>query len=263
MPERTVARVRELVAEGASKKALQLLTSSGIHDSSDPGVLQRLGMLHPAADGQLPLYARNTATEGEYDEPFPFWGPLVRDSILHFPRGSAPGPSGLRPTHLQDAVKRPGHGNTLIKALAMLTEAWALGRLPDSHGPWLCCANLTPLKKSDGGVRPVAVGETLRRVVGKALLASGRTKEQIATLQPLQVGVGLRNATEAVAMGVQGVVDSRAGAGHLVILKVDMTNAFNTICREGVLHETQARCPSLFNYLRFCYQLHAPLFCGG
>jgi hypothetical protein len=99
--------------------------------------------------------------------------------------------------------------------------------------------------------------------VGKALLASGRTKEQIANLHPLQVGVGLRNATEAVAMGVQGVVDSRAAMGHWVILKVDMTNAFNTISRQGVLHETQARCPSLFNYLRFCYQLHAPLFCGG
>ena len=169
----------------------------------------------------------------------------------------------MRPTDLQDAIRRPGHGNALIQALALLTEAWALGKLPESHGPWLCCANLTPLKKSDGGVRPVAVGETLRRVVGKALLASGRTKQQIETLQPLQVGVGLRNATEAVAMGVQGVVDSRASTGHWVILKVDMTNAFNTVSREAVLRETQARCPSLFNYLRFCYQLHAPLFCGG
>ena len=109
----------------------------------------------------------------------------------------------------------------------------------------------------------MAVGETLRRVVGKAILASSRTKQQIESLQPLQVGVGLRNATEAVAMGVQGVVVSRASMGHWVILKVDMTNAFNTISRETVLHETQGRCPSLFNYLRFCYQLHAPLFCGG
>ena len=45
---RTVNRVRELVGEGASKKALQLLTSSGIYDSSDPTVLRRLGELHPA-----------------------------------------------------------------------------------------------------------------------------------------------------------------------------------------------------------------------
>ena len=82
------------------------------------------------------------------------------------------------------------------------------------------------------------MGETLRRVVGKALLASGRTKQQIETLQPLQVGVGLRNATEAVAMGVQGVFDSRASTGHWVILKVDMTNAFNTVYSKAVLRET-------------------------
>ena len=120
-----------------------------------------------------------------------------------------------------------------------------------------------PSQKDGWGVRPVAVGETLRRIVGKALLASSRTKQQIESLQPLQVGVGLRNATEAVAMGVQGVVDSRASMAHWVILKVDMTNDFNTISRETVLHEMQARCPSLFNYLRFCYQLHAPLFLRG
>jgi hypothetical protein len=109
----------------------------------------------------------------------------------------------------------------------------------------------------------VAVGETLRRVVGKALLATTKAKEEIATLQPLQVGVGLRNATEAVAMGVQGVVDSRQSMGHWVLLKIDMANAFNTVSRRSVLHEAGGRCPTLFNYLRFNYQLHAPLFCGG
>ena len=60
----------------------------------------------------------------------------------------------MRPTHLQDAIRRPGHGNTLNKALALFTEAWALGKLPESHGPWLCCANLTPLKKTDEGGAP-------------------------------------------------------------------------------------------------------------
>ena len=47
----------------------------------------------------------------------------------------------------------------------------------------------------------MAVGETLRRAVGKAVLATSHTKEQIGCMQPLQVGVGLRNATQAVAMG--------------------------------------------------------------
>ena len=87
----------------------------------------------------------------------------------------------------------------------------------------------------------MAVAETLRRVVGKALLATTKVKEEVATMQPLQVGVGLRNATEAVAMGVQGVVDSRQSMGHWVLLKIDMANAFNTVSTKSVLHEAGGR----------------------
>jgi hypothetical protein len=64
-------------------------------------------------------------------------------------------------------------------------------------------------------------------------------------------------------MGVQGVVDSRQSMGHWVLLKIDMANAFNTVSRKAVLQEAGGHCPTLFNYLRFNYQLHAPLFCGG
>ena len=263
IPDRTLARVRGLVAEGASKTALQLLTSTGIHDSSDPAVIQKLQELHPSPAGPLPLFAPDSSVHWEYEDTDTFWCPLIRDSILHFPRASAPGPSGLRPSHLQDALKRPGHGGTLISALALFTEMWAKGTLPGTHSPWLCGANLTPLRKPDEGVRPVAVGETLRRVVGKALLSTSVAKEQVARVQPLQVGVGLRNATEAVAMGIQSLVDSRQSTGQWVLLKMDLSNAFNCIDRETVLHETQSRCPALFNYVRYCYHLNAPLFCGG
>ena len=151
VPDRTLDRVRELVGEGASKKALQLLTSSGIHDSADPAVMQQLRKLHPPQTGDFPLYAPGAPTDWEYTHSEAFWGPLVRESILHFPRASAPGPSGLRPSHLQHAVKRPGHGNTLVAAIATLAEIWSQGRLPDHHGPWLCGASLTPLRKPDGG----------------------------------------------------------------------------------------------------------------
>jgi len=35
--------------------------------------------------------------------------------------------------------------------------------------PYLCAARLIPLKKKDGGVRPIAVGDTLRRLKAKWL----------------------------------------------------------------------------------------------
>jgi hypothetical protein len=51
--------------------------------------------------------------------------------------------------------------------------------------------------------------------------------------------------------------------GHWVLMKVDLSNAFNCIDRQTVLHETQTCCPALYTFIRYCYQLNAPLFCGG
>ena len=59
------------------------------------------------------------------------------------------------------------------------------------------------MRKADGGVRPVAVGETLRRLTGKVLLATAVAKAQISHLTPVQVGVGVPSAAESVVMGTQ------------------------------------------------------------
>ena len=99
-------------------------------------------------------------------------------------------------------------------------------------------------------------------MVGKALLATQAARNDIEKLHPLQVGVGIPGAADAVAMGLQSLVNSQPTGSHWVLLKVDISNAFNTIHRQHVLEQTAIRCPTLFNYLRFNYRSHAPLFCG-
>lgn len=192
-----------------------------------------------------------------------FWDNIVREAVLHFPRASAPGPSGLRPAHLQDALRRRGGGLGLIRSLARLVTKWVSGALPIAHSPYLCGANLTPLKKPDGGVRPVAVGETLRRLVGKALLSSGVAKSQVSSLAPLQVGVGIRSAAEMVAIGAQSLVDHLGPTASWCILKVDMANAFNTVDRTALLKASLHYTPSVYNYLRFAYGTDVPLHLGN
>lgn len=187
-----------------------------------------------------------------------FWEHLVRDAILRFPRASAPGPSGLRPSHLQDSLRRKGGGLGLVRALARLTAAWVNGSLPQDHSPYLCGASLTPLRKPDGGVRPIAVGETLRRLIGKALLSTGTAKSQVSTLAPVQVGVGISSATESVAMGAQSLVDNLGTTSSWCALKIDLSNAFNTVDRLALLKSCLHYTPSLFNYLSFAYGRHAP-----
>ena len=174
------------------------------HQSFDPALLEKLHALHPHG---APVDW--SALPGNL-EPFPPsadlpWDDLVRSAILHFPRSSAAGPSGLRPGHLQDCIRRPGRGAGLVSALSNLARLWIEGKLPPDHAPAWCGATLIPLMKKDNGVRPVAIGDTLRRLVGKVLLSSPLAREQVGTLRPGQVGVGVRNATEAVAMGMQAL----------------------------------------------------------
>ena len=160
IPAATLRRMRQLVAEGASRKAVDVLMTPGSHDSSDPHVLAKLRSLNPPAQPpdlrSLPENMDPLLGDGEEEG---FWNHLVHESIQRFPRGSSGGPSGLRPSHLQDALRRRSGTTSLIQALAMLTSKWIKGDLPQDHSQYWCGANLTPLAKADGGVRPVAVGK--------------------------------------------------------------------------------------------------------
>ena len=105
-------------------------------------------------------------------------------------------------------MKRGTVASTLAAALGTFVACGANGNFPLDHAATLGGASLTPLRKPDGGVRPIAVGETLRRGVGKALLKVSALSRSLGKLAPLQVGVGIPNACESVGVGLQDVVDS-------------------------------------------------------
>ena len=187
---------------------MQSLLSDGVHDPTDPDVLQRLQSLHPQATEKdcLDEFPRRV---GEFSFPTDItddWLAIVRSAIASFAKGSAPGPSGLRPCLLQDLVlynRRPGD---LLSALALFTSTCLNGELPPTVAPMICAARLIPLRKKDGSVRPVAVGEVLRRLVGKCLLAHPATKDQITALLPHQCGVGLPDACPLIAQSISNAV---------------------------------------------------------
>ena len=55
---------------------------------------------------------------------------------------------------------------------------------------WIASEPLTALKKDDGGVRPIAVGQTIRRLIGSILLGRVASKAK-ELLQPRQMGVAV------------------------------------------------------------------------
>ena len=183
-----------LAQEGAYSKAVKHLLSEGIHEL-DPTVLAKLAGLHPAASPPTcpPLEAFPDIELEEEDDPgLDFYCKV----LASFPRGSAPGPSGLRPGHLQELAL--AHGELAHKPLVAALAAFAImGERGAFHRDAMMMfgsASLIPLKKPDGGVRPVAVGDTLRRFVAKVVAARPATKVVISALRPLQCGVSVPGA---------------------------------------------------------------------
>ena len=261
--EATCKRLRRLVGEGAPARAMQTLLSDGVHDAADPAVQQRLRELHPGAPplasgdgGALGMAALLVPDVSEA------WLASVLDAVRTFPNGSAPGPSGLRPSALQDLLCRTRRSGDLLPALATFVQACVNGRLPDALGPMLCAARLIPLKKKDGGVRPVAVGEVFRRVVGKCLLRHPHVVEQVKSLQPLQLGVGVPMACPIIAHGLRRAVNALPLTGDWAILQVDVSNAFNTVARSAIMAGARDFAPAVIPWMQFCYSKTVPLFSG-
>ena len=102
----------------AFSKAAKHLLSTGLHDSADTEVRKALEALHPAREPiaeEFPkeLWPMDTSPEGRRARL-----KALKQSILQSPLRSAAGPSGLRPQHLQDIIRKDaGIAALLLEAL--------------------------------------------------------------------------------------------------------------------------------------------------
>jgi len=115
----------------------------------------------------------------------------IRAAISSFPHGSGAGPDGLRPQHLKDCISiTAGDANTsLLTSLTELVNYLANGHLPTDLRPFLYGAQLHGLCKSNGDLRPIAVGCTYRLLITKVCLRLFIPR-LCNLLLPSQVGVG-------------------------------------------------------------------------
>jgi len=169
----------------------------------------------------------------------------------------------LRPQHLLDCLSYAESAAKagLLEALLTPVTTVSAGRLHPQAAPFLCTARLIPLKKKDGGVRPIAVGDNLRRLTAKWLLATSQGRSATADLAPLQTAISKGSPCEVVAMGVQALADTLHGSTGWLLLQVDLKNAFNSIHRPAILEALEQRCPSMLPWVRQDLQ-PAPLLVG-
>ena len=185
----------------------------------------------------------------------------VVHAIRSFSRGSAAGPTGLRGDHLREALGS-AHGDEMAVHLADVVMLLARGHALLEVAPHLAGATLHALPKGADDVRPIAVGETLRRLTAKCLCNDVRVPAR-DFLCPLQVGVATRHGTEAVVHTARQWVQRHAGIPDQVLLKIDFSNAFNTVDRAALLRETRLRLPGLSPWAEWCYGHHWRLLFHG
>ena len=133
--------------------------------------------------------------------------------LRSFPKLTAAGPSGMRVQHYLDAASVP-LPTPISTSLRHIINVLAAGKAPQGLAIFLSGASLTALSKnkpnSPPDIRPIAVGEVLRRITSKCLCHLIRVKAA-DFFQPLQLGV-------ACPQGVEKIVHHLRAASKTIVL---------------------------------------------
>ena len=116
-----------------------------------------------------------------------------------------------------------------LRGLSAVVNLLACGDAPDFLRPFLAGGVSIALAKSNGGVRPLACGDPLRRLVGKCFCL-GAKQDFSNMFAGNNFGVGTKGGVEIIAHTLRDFVTNHTGEG-LAALKVDFKNAFNCVDR--------------------------------
>ena len=93
-------------------------------------------------------------------------------------------------------------------------------------------------------IRPIAIGEILRRITAKYLCLVNR-KMFLQHLAPIQLGVGARCGMESIIHSVR--LELEVADSDYVLFQVDFRNAFNNISRRHFLDIVKSDFPDIYN----------------
>ena len=153
-----------------------------------------------------------------------------------------------------------GHFKAENKSLREQMAAFARKIATELVDPGYVACRLIPLNKDPGNsqlqIRPIGVGEVMRRIVGKTISWSLSSEIQEAA-GPLQVSSGLKGGPEAAIHSMKLKFEEE---GTDAIILVDAENAFNKLNRQAALHNIQYICPPFAPILINTYRTPARLF---
>jgi hypothetical protein len=207
-------------------------------------VLAKLKELHPAPG---PEPEPDPEFPGDVPSPLP---PGTVDGIdgdlihsLAAALSGSQGPSGLTSVLLRQMCRTDSSSaSALREAIAAVARRVATSPLEPDCIPNLISSRLSAFAKDDeGGIRPLGIGEVLRRLICKAILAVTKGDLQDAC-SPRQLACGLPGGCEAAAHTLQTLWE---GDSTQVVILGDAGNAFNRLNRKAAILAARRRCPTM------------------
>ena len=187
-------------------------------------------------------------------------GELVREAALRT-KGSG-GPSGVDANGFKrnwacKSFKRSSIN--LCESIATLTR-----RLCTEFGDPLTiepivASRLIPLDKGNGEVRPIGVGEVIRRIIGKCVTRVAK-QDMVNVSRATRVCAGQKSGGEAAVHAMRNIFEADETD---VALLVDASNAFNSLNRAAALNNIRVLCPLIATYVTNTLRIPARLFVVG
>ena len=182
--------VMSKIEDGNIKAAIRIITSGESPAVDNAQTYQSVCDRHPHAPvDRIPSPDPSKFPAAQFTED-------VTATIRSFPTGSAGGPDGVRPQHLRDLTTNKETGPALVTSLTAFINLLMQGKCPSSVTPIFFGGRLFALQKKLGGIRPIAIGYSLRRLAAKCVnkYALNVLKD---TFIPSQLGVGISGGCEA------------------------------------------------------------------
>jgi Reverse transcriptase (RNA-dependent DNA polymerase) len=194
-------------------------------------VLDQLQQLHPPCDEPLPDLPADAPQQPVFiDAITPNGRKDLRHVLRKLNNGSAAGPSGMNGAHLAAIA---GDNDCLV-GIARLMQDICNGVIEGPLREYILSSTLIPLDKGNGKVRPIAIGEQLKRAAD-VWMNSQVLGAATELCKPHQFGIGIRGGIEKALHAVQAML-SAPGHGNVAFL-VDIVNAFNAKSRARILRE--------------------------
>ena len=174
------------------------------------------------------------------------------------------GPSGIDAEGWQRFLCSRSFGKeteNLCSTIAEFTRKIASTQTNPNYLSAFTASRLIPLDKGDHNhsVRPIGVGEVLRRIVGKAIIQLLKFDVAQSTA-PIQTCGGVKGGVEAAVHGLRSIWEESSTEA---IILVDASNAFNCMNRKVGLQNTGILCPDLYTYLLNTYSTPSDLYVTG